>query len=421
MFFWKLIAVLIVATISLSGCGSLRPKSPPEALNCGLKENGFVVDDIFADRNTYRLEQLRIGVSPSFNVLALSAGGEFGAYGSGFLVGWKSVGASAKPSPRNAIQVVTGVSTGAIMATHAFLGEDESLEKLYTESSGSVIYQERFVLDYTWANSLLDTTGKDKLIANNITSELIDDVAKEGQKGRALYVGIVNLDSGEFVRVNMTKLAATDRLSTSDRDDCYRAVIGASSAIPIAFSPKFIDGQMWVDGGTRRHLFIVEPSSGSLDSGDRRLFSFVHGDLDVAPTKVTNGVLQIASRVSDLMTDQVMKDSIRLQDSLASTCPGKSPCSPKDRLFEPFYVSAASAAKQCSIRLQECKTSGVLSDEDMFCQPFMQCLAKQGEIDGKDYAIGNRKWLTSDDLCLGSKIGCQAEKVPQIVSRRLFR
>ncbi len=50
----------------------------------------------------------------------LSAGGQFGAYGSGFLAGW---GERTDLAPnRGDIDMVTGVSTGAMMATYAYLG-----------------------------------------------------------------------------------------------------------------------------------------------------------------------------------------------------------------------------------------------------------------------------------------------------------
>lgn len=413
------IAIGTVVLLGLTACGSTRPTSPPQALNCDLDK--YSVKDIFTDRHIYLRSQLRTeslqSNPPSFNVLSLSAGGEFGAYGAGFLVGWGSVGPAALPSPRSDIQVVTGVSTGAIMATHAFLGQDKAIEDLYTHSSGPAIYKERSLVSYIWANSLFDTSGKDRLIDNNLTSQLIDEVAKEAAKGRYLYAGMVNLDSGEFVRINLTKLAS-EMPPGEKRDGCYRAVIGASSAIPIAFSPKFIDGHMWVDGGARKHLFITETPTGALGETTRRLFSFVHGDLDVGTSEVKNGVLQIAGRTAELETDEGMKGSIRLQDFLASTCPRGVNCGPQKKLFETYYASAAKAAADCSDKLATCQTGSGLNSEDMFCQPYMQCLAKKGEADGASYARG--KWLTVDDLCLGSDHTCKPSKVLTTMPQRRF-
>jgi predicted acylesterase/phospholipase RssA len=381
------------------GCGSARPHHPPEALTCGLQ--AFVVQDVYGELRRLRELKLSLAGEPAaFNVLALSAGGEFGAYGAAFLRGWGSVGAAARPGPRADIRVVTGVSTGAIMATHAFLGEDQALEQLYRGLSGSRIYQERSTLSLLWASSIFDAAGKERLIEDNLTHEVIDRVA-QAPEGRALYVGVVDLDSGGFLRIDMVKLAR--EAPASVRDDCYRAVISASSAIPIAFPPRFVDKLMLVDGGARRHLFITEVPDGQAgEEGPRRLFSLVHGDLDVGCTTTKNGVLQIALRTSELMTDQSMKDSLRLQEALASAPTAQGP------LFETYYASAAAAARACAPKQAECAGTGGLAGEDMFCQPFMNCLADQGYEDGRAYAGGSRPWLTFADLHLSSQADCSA-------------
>lgn len=66
-----------------------------------------------------------------FSVLALSGGGEHGAFGAGLLNGWSDTG--RRPS----FSIVTGISTGALMAPFAFLGSayDQRLRALYTEMS----------------------------------------------------------------------------------------------------------------------------------------------------------------------------------------------------------------------------------------------------------------------------------------------
>src|ERR1043166_3159793 len=53
-----------------------------------------------------------------YNYLALSGGGSAGAFGAGILNGWTAKGDRPK------LKVVTGVSTGAMIATFAFLGPD---------------------------------------------------------------------------------------------------------------------------------------------------------------------------------------------------------------------------------------------------------------------------------------------------------
>ena len=198
---------LVVGLALLSGCGSSRPTSPPENLTCNL--SNYQVHDVYDQILVYlQTPELQ---TPEINVLELSAGGEFGAYGSGYLAGWKSTGGNAKPIAREDIQIVTGVSTGALMATYAFLSTydttknwDEELVKFYLGLKNAKIYSQRY-LSLIWANSLFDTAGKTTLL-QNINSELVKRV-RGAPRNRGLYVGIANLDSGEFVRIDMKKLA----------------------------------------------------------------------------------------------------------------------------------------------------------------------------------------------------------------------
>jgi hypothetical protein len=73
------------------------------------------------------------------NVLALSGGGANGAFGAGLLNGWTAAGT------RPVLKLVTGISTGALIAPFAFLGPayDATLREFYTTISTKDIYNER--------------------------------------------------------------------------------------------------------------------------------------------------------------------------------------------------------------------------------------------------------------------------------------
>ena len=78
-----------------------------------------------------------------YRALALSGGGSRGAYGAGVLSGWTARG------DRPQFDVVTGISTGALMATHAFLGSDFDEDiKIYTRFDQRRCVQEARVLRY---------------------------------------------------------------------------------------------------------------------------------------------------------------------------------------------------------------------------------------------------------------------------------
>jgi predicted acylesterase/phospholipase RssA len=61
--------------------------------------------------------------------LVISGGGSDGAFGAGVLKGWTESG------KRPVFNIVTGVSTGALIATFAFLGPtwDHEVERFYTQ------------------------------------------------------------------------------------------------------------------------------------------------------------------------------------------------------------------------------------------------------------------------------------------------
>src|SRR5262245_32407729 len=93
--------------------------------------------DIAVKANQRR--NLTRGVSATRHFLAISGGGDDGAFGAGLLVGWSDRG------DRPEFDVVTGVSTGALSAPFVFLGRayDPQLKAVYTETSASDVFQKR--------------------------------------------------------------------------------------------------------------------------------------------------------------------------------------------------------------------------------------------------------------------------------------
>ncbi len=69
-----------------------------------------------AERQRAQLPPDRRGRLPPAQFLALSGGGDNGAFGAGLLVGWTQAGT------RPAFDLVTGISAGALIAPFAFLG-----------------------------------------------------------------------------------------------------------------------------------------------------------------------------------------------------------------------------------------------------------------------------------------------------------
>ena len=190
-------------------------------------------------------------------ILAISGGGLFGAYSVGVLKGWSETGT------RPRFDVVTGVSTGALIAPLAFLGSeyDEVLEKWYTALKPSDIFRRRPIVSLPWAESLADSTPLRQRVEAVVTPEFLERIAREHANGRRLYVGTTNLDSKRLVVWDLGAIAASN---AANKLKLFQDVIVASCSIPGLLQPVPIDIQvgenmrteLHVDGGITECVFV---------------------------------------------------------------------------------------------------------------------------------------------------------------------
>jgi predicted acylesterase/phospholipase RssA len=137
--------------------------------------------------------------------LALSGGGADGAYGAGLLVGWTAHGA------RPEFTVVTGTSTGALMAPFAFLGPryDPVLRLLYTGLSTSDLVEPRNLLDILRDDAAASSAPLRRLIERYIDDTVVAELAEQHRRGRSLLVGTTQLDAARPMTWNLTRIAAS--------------------------------------------------------------------------------------------------------------------------------------------------------------------------------------------------------------------
>ncbi len=193
---------------------------------------------------------------PRFAMLALSGGGSRGAFGAGLISGWTRSGA------RPQFAAVTGISTGALMGTFAFLGPDYDgeLERFYTSTTNADIFSDRG-LSGLLGDAMKDSKPLKRLIELNIDERILNAVAEEHHRGRRFLVGTTNLDSARLVVWDMGAIATSDR---PDRLQRFRDVLLASSSVPMVFPPVYFpvewEGetywQMHVDGGAVVVVFL---------------------------------------------------------------------------------------------------------------------------------------------------------------------
>jgi hypothetical protein len=241
--------------------------------------------------------------------LALSGGGANGAFGAGFLNGWTKTGR------RPVFKIVSGVSTGALMAPFAFLGPayDGALREFYTTTASRDIFAIGSVLvSLLRGDSLADTGPLASLIARHVDDELLAKVAAAHGAGQRLYVGTVDLDAQQFVVWNMGAIAASGRPQALE---LFRQVMLASASIPIAFPPVFFDveaggrryDEMHVDGGVGARVFLnggvfrtsdVRARAGR-GAGREDIFVLHNGQLIGDPSPTPRSLRGIALRVLD--------------------------------------------------------------------------------------------------------------------------
>lgn len=241
----------------------------------------------------------------ALNMLSLSGGGQNGAFGAGFLIGWRESGR------RPQFDVVGGVSTGALLATHAFLGtpaDDAVLEEMYTKITAADIYTDRGLLSLLSADSLKDTAPLRAMIAKYITADTLKRVAAEYEQNRVLVVGTTNIDYGQTWVWNMTMIAKAGLL------DLYRDVLLASASFPIVFPPVEIDGHLFVDGAARSN--VVVPGMGGQQKpnpplyGPGHLYLIDNGKVTTPPQALIRALGPVAATTISVMMEQSMQTAV---------------------------------------------------------------------------------------------------------------
>jgi hypothetical protein len=216
--------------------------------------------DIAVKANQRR--NLARGVSATRRFLAISGGGDDGAFGAGLLVGWSDRG------DRPEFDMVTGVSTGALSAPFAFLGRayDPQLKAVYTETSASDIFEKRApLLGAIAGDALTDNAPLRRMISRNLDDEVLRRIAEEYRKGRLLFILTTNLDQGRPVIWNIGSIASSNHPKARE---LIIEVLLASTSIPVVFPPVMLDvtvggeryQEMHVDGGTIAQAFLYPPS-----------------------------------------------------------------------------------------------------------------------------------------------------------------
>jgi hypothetical protein len=268
-------AALVALALGLAGCGTLpRNAVPVELMGAvtlvpdlpGARAAAGLPDAAMQRDLARSFEQESASEFPvgpdgvvHYAHLALSGGGANGAFGAGFLVGWSQTG------KRPPFKIVTGVSTGALMAPFVFAGPDydAALTEFYTQTSSANIFRRLSIVPQLLVGeSLADSGPLQLMIERHVDAELLRHIAAAHDSGRRLYIATTDLDSQRLWVWNMGLIAASGRPEAAR---LFQRIMLASASVPIAFPPVFFQvesegrrfDEMHVDGGVGARVFFT--------------------------------------------------------------------------------------------------------------------------------------------------------------------
>ncbi len=269
-----LITIFILSALLMSSCATSYKRTPLPETYGEIAQIPYIPDARFwgdtlpsgiqeslAETKEQIKEKEPEAKYKSIDYLAISGGGANGAFGAGLLVGWTAAG------NRPIFRIVTGISTGGLMAPFAFLGQkyDAKLKKLYTTTSTKDIIEKRSLFSLLTADSAADTSPLREMLEDVIDVKMLEEIIVEHDKGRRLYIGTTNLDAKRPVIWNIGIIAKS---GAPNALHLVRDIMVASASIPGAFKPVYIeveaDGHRYdeihVDGGTSSQVFLYPAS-----------------------------------------------------------------------------------------------------------------------------------------------------------------
>ena len=253
--------------------------------------------------------------------LAISGGGENGAFAAGLLLGWTEAG------DRPEFTAVTGISAGALVAPFAFLGPeyDEVLKIVSSELTADEVYHERRLIRGLRSDAMASTEPLQALIAKHVDEEVMEKIAAAHREGRTLNIGTANLDS---MRPVIWRIGAIANSGHPRALELIRKILLASASIPVAFPPVLIDvtvdgeryDELHVDGGAASQVFLY-PVGVDFDHvlakmkvpGRPKVYIIRNARLDPIYEQVENKLFPIAGRsLNSIIRTQGIGDLYRI-------------------------------------------------------------------------------------------------------------
>ncbi|MBR0747771.1 patatin-like phospholipase family protein [Bradyrhizobium japonicum] len=307
--------LVLACSLALGACTSL-PRTPYTAAEASTSRV-LDIDGLrrYADEPVTKFSFDKDTSTATKSYLALSGGGADGAYGVGVLSGWTA--ARTRPT----FSVVSGVSTGGLIAPFAFLGSqyDDTLREVYTSGIAESLLNDPSIMRVLFGSGLFGNTRLRELVARYVGPEIMAQVARENARGRKLLVVTTDLDTQRTAIWDMGKIAA---VGTPEALKLFRDVMAASASIPLVFPPIMIDAEgqgrrfqeMHVDGGVTAPVLTLPEALLSQDRlpGKARMniYILVNKKIERNFELVSNSTIDVASRSLSSITQSQTRSII---------------------------------------------------------------------------------------------------------------
>jgi len=239
------------------------------------------------------------------NHLALSGGGFNGAFSAGVLNAWSESGT------RPEFDVVTGVSTGAIVSIFAFLGSeyDQKLKGYYTRTTADEMFKRNSIFQLPFRNSMVDVSGFEFKVRDAVDAIMVNQLAVERSKGRILLIATTSLDNEKMAIWDVGKIA---QIGTPQAQQLIQDIIIASSAVPGLFPATRITlpyrggmvDELHVDGGVSRQVFLIPQGFQKTfvpKNIEKNIYVIRNGFLKPEFEEIENGLTSVSYRALSIL------------------------------------------------------------------------------------------------------------------------
>lgn len=237
--------------------------------------------------------------------ISISGGSSKGAFAVGVLQ-------QLRRNWRITFDMVSGTSTGALVAPFVVTGEYGRVEELYSTLSTRDFLVEQSPGDIVRSGYVFNTEGLAYIIEDVYTQVMFDALVASGKQ---MFITAVQMQSGRVTHFYTGPDAVgspdQDVVRIENRQHLLDAIL-ASAMQPVIMRPVTISGMQYVDGGVRE----TAPIKVLIDNGVEDLISVVltaeneGGDADQFDNLVST-----LSRTIGLFTQEVVLNDIRIAET----------------------------------------------------------------------------------------------------------